>query len=309
MKHTPVLVRELVELWQPKDGDRLLDATLGLGGHTRAFLEASGPSGSVVGLDADEAALVQARQNLAEFGSRVQYIHRNFSQVKDLEIGGGILFSHVLFDLGLGSHQIDDPSRGFSFVSSGPLLMKYGQVEKLPPAQLSWLNHLERTLGHLPEAVEILAVAQAAQLEELISHYGEERFASWIAQAIKRREAVPITAVELTQLIARAVPPGYERGRINPATRTFQALRLAVNRELEVLQAALPQALELLTPGGILTVISFHSLEDRIVKQFMRSRQETNLTILTKHPIRAEPDERQRNPRARSAKLRAARKV
>lgn len=318
MTHLPVLVAELLDIWRPKTGDRLLDATLGLGGHARAFLEASLPAGMVVGLEADEEALAQAKHSLAEFGERVIYVHGNFSQLKDLVAhamglrqGGEILqsFSHVHFDLGVGSHQLADPARGFSFHSSGPLLMKYGQVEDFPPSNLAWLNQITGQIGHLPEAVEILAVASADQLAELIRLYGEERYSQRIAQAIKESAQVPVRAAQLADLIAQAVPAGYERGRIHPATRTFQALRLAVNRELEALQAALPQALGCLAPGGWLTVISFHSLEDRLVKWFLRQHQRQKLTIVTKRPLRAGEVERQANPRARGAKLRAARKM
>lgn len=314
-----------MHLLQPKPGDVLLDATVGQGGHAQAYLDATAPDGKVVGLDADAQALTQAKENLAKVGERVQFLNQNFaslthsinsgstpSQVeglKDSLTGGGIVpsrFSHILFDLGLGSHQLADKSRGFSFASHGPLVMAYGELKQLPLSQLQPLNWLEKKLGYPPDAADIIQFLSEGELSELIRHYGEERYASRIARALKRTP--PLTSAQaLAQVIAGAVPATYEHGRINSATRTFQALRLAVNRELEALQAALPQAVALLHPGGVLAVISFHSLEDRIVKNFFRDHKDA-LEILTIKPITATDEEISRNPRSRSAKLRAVRK-
>lgn len=300
-KHQPVLVAELVELWQAKSGDRLLDGTLGHGGHARAFLEASRPAGTVVGFDADERAVQQARQNLAEFGKRAICHVGNYSQ---LPASGQ--FSHVVLDLGIGSHQLADPARGFSFQSTGPLMMRYATTPEVPPAELQPIQYLEKRLSYPPDVPEILAGLKVDELALLIRHYGEERYAFRIAHALKRSPQ-PATGHELAERIQQAVPTTYEHGRLHPATRTFQALRLAVNRELEALQLALPKLLAVLTPNGILTVISFHSLEDRIVKNFFKAHRQ-ELTILTRKPLRASPEEIQHNPRARSAKLRAGRR-
>lgn len=296
--HQPVLVAELLELWQAKSGDRLLDGTLGLGGHARAFLEASAPTGTVLGFDVDEQAVSQARQNLASFGDRVTCHVGNYSR---LPATGE--FTHILLDLGIGSHQLGDPTRSFSFQSTGPLTMRYGNTSDVPPAKLQPVRYLEERLGHPPDVSELLRGLKADELAELIRHYGEERYAFRIASALKRSPDLT-TGLALAERIREAVPATYEHGRLHPATRTFQALRLAVNRELEAVQLALPRMTTLLKPLGMLTVISFHSLEDRIVKNFFKAHR-TEFTILTKKPIRPSPAETQHNPRARSAKLRA----
>lgn len=314
MTHVPVLTAEILTHLQPTPQDTLLDATLGLGGHAAAYLEATAPTGRVVGLEADERALAAARRRLARYGNRVIFVHANFASLKDSVTGGGILpprkrqppavlFTHILFDLGVGSHQLADPGRGFSFRRTAPLTMQYG----IPPAvsaQLEALNWLERRLGYLPDARDIIAGLPAGELAVLIRHYGEERYAGRIARALKRSPQ-PETASQVAERIAHAVPAGYEHGRLHPATRTFQALRLAANRELEALAAALPEAVALLAPGGIIAVISFHSLEDRIVKHFFKEHE--HLTVITKKPITATASEKAVNPRSRSAKLRFAR--
>lgn len=297
-KHQPVLVAELLKFWQAKPGDRLLDGTLGLGGHTRAFLEATAPTGTAVSFDVDEQAVNQARQHLASFGDRVVCHVGNYSR---LNVTGR--FTHFLLDLGVGSHQLADPTRGFSFHSTGPLTMRYATNHEVPAAELQPIQYLEKRLGYPPDVPELLRGLKVDELALLIRHYGEERFAFRIAAALKKSPP-PATGRMLAERIQEAVPTSYKHGRLHPATRTFQALRLAVNRELETLQLALPQALTLLTTGGILTVISFHSLEDRIVKNFFKThRNEFNL--LTKKPTCSPPEEIQQNPRARSAKLRA----
>ncbi|MFH1353667.1 MAG: 16S rRNA (cytosine(1402)-N(4))-methyltransferase RsmH [bacterium] len=309
MTHRPVLTEEILALFQLKSGGRLLDATLGHGGHTAAYLTVASGS-TVVGLDADPRALNQAKQNLKQFGDRVTYLHANFANLQDSLTGGGILppkFSHILFDLGLGSHQLADTRRGFSFQSSGPLSMRYGELRHMPDSHLTAVNHLTERLGHYPDAIELIMGLTPEQLAELIRFYGEERYARRIAAAIKSAPGPLRDAAALAQVIASSTKTGYERGRIHSATRTFQALRLAVNRELEALEVVLPQAVDLLETKGVLAVISFHSLEDRIVKYFFR--QHENLEVLTKRPVTASQEEITNNPRARSAKLRAARLI
>ncbi len=307
-----------MNVFSPTPASHLLDATVGHGGHTRAYLEGTSADSTAVGLDADREALKMAAENLAEFGNRVQLVCANFANMKDSLLGGGILphpptggspplFHHILFDLGIGSHQLADPNRGFSFASGAELGMAYGELAALPPAKVAALNALQNHRGYLPDVSDILSGLTAADLAEVIRFYGEERYAERIARALK--QSLPISsAKELAHLITDAVPGSYEHGRIHPATRTFQALRIATNRELEALEVALPQALDLLLPQGVLAVISFHSLEDRIVKNFVRQHKDA-LEILTKKPTRAGQAEIQRNPRSRSAKLRAARKT
>lgn len=315
--HIPVVVQEVLQLFSPQPGDCLLDATVGHGGHAQAYLEATSPDGTVIGLDADEQALTVARQRLMKYGARVRLIHANFGELNDALKRGGMVEEgersfhamsphHILFDLGLGSHQLSDSARGFSFTSSGPLRMAYGELKALPPAHVQALNALERHLGYLPDVSELLTGLSVRDFAHVIRFYGEERYAEAVAHALKR--SLPITtSEELARVIAEAVPQGYEHGRIHPATRTFQALRLAVNRELETLEAALPEALALLPGSGVIAVISFHSLEDRIVKNFFRTHRD-ELEVLTKKPLRASEAEIKQNPRSRSAKLRAARK-
>ena len=323
--HEPVLLNEVIEQFQPQAGDWLLDCTLGHGGHSAAYLD-SAPGTQVVGLDADATALAAAKSKLALYGDRVHYKEGTFAQLQDLVLahsmgsgqGGEVLnspgqptgFSHVLFDLGIGSHQLADQTRGFSFASRGPLLMRYAganqvqPAQQLPPAELASLNMLEARLGQPPEALDIIRQLSREELAEVLRHYGEEHRARPIAEAIKREARHIDTGHDVAAVIEELAP---RRGKIHPATKTFQALRLAVNRELETLAVALPQAVAVLKPEGRLAVISFHSLEDRLTKQFFR--REPRLTVLTKKPIVATRAEVSQNSRARSAKLRVAIKI
>lgn len=317
-EHTPVLVQEVLGVLEPKPGSILLDATLGHGGHAKAFLEAAGDSSRVIGVDADPEALAVAKQTLAEFGDRVSYVQGNFFSLPDTKV------TAILFDLGIGSHQIADSSRGFSFSSEAPLTMSYGEAEEFPPAKLSAINDLTQRLGHYPDAHEILDYLPPLAIADMVRMYGEERYAGVVANAIV--EGRPFSSARsLAHAIENAVPKSYEKGRIHPATRTFQALRIAVNRELEVLEAVLPKAIDRLEVGGVIAVISFHSLEDRIVKRLFKKEakqcicppqqpvctcnHKARLEILTKRPVVAGEEERSANPRSRSAKLRAARKI
>jgi len=316
MIHTPVLVQAILDLFQPNQSSRLLDATIGTGGHTKAFLTAAGLGATAVGLDADAKALSVARQELAAYGDQITYLHTNFANLKDSLLGGGILqgddstlinrppvgFTHILFDLGIGSHQLADDDRGFSFNGEGPLDMSYGQLRSLPEADLAAINHLTEYVGHYPNVAELIIGLAVKDLADTLRHYGEERFSQRIAQALHQANE-PRSAREMADIVAGAVPSKYDGGRLHPATRTFQALRLAVNRELEAVAQALPQAKDCLSKKGIIAVISWHSLEDRLVKRFFR---DSDLTVLTKKPIRPKQAEISSNPRSRSAKLRAA---
>lgn len=291
-RHVPVLLDAVLAGLHPEAGGRYVDATLGGGGHTAAILQASSPDGKVLGIDTDTDALMAAGEALAQFGGRVQLTHGNFRNIAELARSHGFdSVDGILIDLGVSSYQLDTPERGFSFLTDGPLDMRLDQTEGQSAAEL-----IQRT--------------SETDLANLIYRYGEERASRKIARFLaeaRRREPISTTG-ELAAIVSRAL--GGQRGRIHPATRTFQALRIAVNRELESLELALPQAVELLKPGGTLAVISFHSLEDRIVKLFFRSEAGPagQLQIVTKKPIEADEDEQRSNPRSRSAKLRIARK-
>ncbi|MEM8884599.1 MAG: 16S rRNA (cytosine(1402)-N(4))-methyltransferase RsmH [Planctomycetota bacterium] len=279
MEHTPVLVAEVLE-HLPDRCELLVDGTLGLGGHARAFLE-SFPGGQVFGMDRDSEVLVEARSRLEEFGDRVQTAHAPFREVGEHAPDDA---DAILFDFGVSSVQLDTPERGFSFRHDGPLDMRMDRSQGESAAEL---------LRHIPER----------ELADLLFELGGERGSRRIAKAIvqeRRRNRIETTG-QLAAIVRRA---GGPRGRIDPATRTFQALRMAVNDELGQIQAALESSASLLRPGGRLLAISFHSGEDRIVKEAFRS--DPRLTRVTKKPLQASTDERRSNPRARSAKLRVA---
>lgn len=301
-EHEPVLLEEVLAALAPRSGGRYIDGTIGSGGHARAVLDHSAPDGRLLGIDLDPIAVAQARRALAEYGDRLVLLQGNFAAIG--EIAQQYNFAPVdgiLFDLGLSSLQLEAPERGFSFQVDGPLDMRFDPQ-------------------HGPSACDLVNGLPESELADIIYRYGEERRARRIARAIV--EARPLrTTGELAHLVARIVK---RSGGIHPATRTFQALRIAVNRELENLERALPAAVDLLAEGGILAVISFHSLEDRIVKRFFVEQakgcvcppqlpvcacgREPRLRILTRKPIRPSAAEVERNPRSRSARLRVARR-
>jgi 16S rRNA (cytosine1402-N4)-methyltransferase len=281
--HRPVLADEVVELLG--EADVVMDLTVGAGGHAAALLEAG--VGRVVGVDRDLQAVAEASARLASYGPRFRAHRARFSKVSEVaaeegarEVGG------VLYDLGVSSGHLDHPERGFSYRAEGPLDMR------MDPAG--------------PTAADVVNGYPQEDLERVIGELGEERFAGRIARAIVRaRSRAPLrTTRELGAVVAAAVP--RRRGGPHPARRTFQAIRIEVNRELEELSASLPRAAQLLGPGGRLVVIAYHSLEDRIVKRFLRDDE--RLEVLTKKPVRPSQAEARRNPRARSAKLRAGRR-
>ena len=294
--HLPVMPAEVLSWLKPRDGEIFLDCTVGYCGHASEILAASGPSGVVVGIDRDMEAIESGRQRLQEFGNRVVLVQGHFVDLKGLLGIRGIREVHgALFDLGVSSPQIDDPSRGFSFQAEGPLDMR-----------------MDRSSG--ATAADIVNGTDEVDLANMIYQFGEERYSRRIARAIVRvRVERPFTTTsELASVIESAVPGHYRHGRIHCATRTFQALRIAVNQELDHLEPALRNASDLLAPGGRLCVISFHSLEDRIVKQTFRALSvETGgeLEILTKRPQLPTEEEIRRNPRSRSAKLRVIQRI
>ena len=286
--HEPVLVAEALDQLEPSRGGLFVDCTLGLGGHARALLDAG--ASQLVGIDRDPAALAIARQSLAPYGDRVQFVHGDYRALDAvLDNRGVTAVNGILADLGVSSMQLDAPDRGVSFRRDEPLDMR-----------------MDTSSGQT--AAQALATVDEQTLANVIYEFGEERHARRVARAIlaARNEAPIETTGRLADVVRRAIPrKGYSR--IDPATRTFQAIRIWVNRELEGLDAFLGHAADRLAPGGRLAVITFHSLEDRIVKHTFRALQsDGRLTIRTKRPIVPAEAEVERNPRARSAKLRAA---
>jgi len=288
--HIPVLQKEVLEYLDPKPNENFIDATVGEAGHTVAILEKNQPRGKVLGIEWDPELY---KKLLKSDIDRLTLVNDSFVNLK--EIVKRVKFrqlSGILFDLGLSSWHLEESGRGFSFLKNEPLDMRYNPQNSLT-------------------AEKIVNYWAASEIEKILKTYGEERFAPRIAETfVSFRRIKPIkTTLQLVEIIKKTVPSWYQHKKIHFATRTFQALRIAVNDELNNLEKTLPQAIEILKPGGRLVVISFHSLEDRIVKNFLKEKSKENiLKILTKKPIRPSGEEIIKNPRSRSAKLRAAQK-
>ncbi|MCL4528725.1 MAG: 16S rRNA (cytosine(1402)-N(4))-methyltransferase RsmH [Chloroflexi bacterium] len=301
--HQPVLYKEIIHALQPKSPGRYIDGTIGAGGHARGVLEACAPDGCLLGFDLDPQALALARETLAPYGKRVTLVQASYDSL--IEVMRGIGWDSadgILLDLGLSSMQLDTPERGFSIQHEALLDMRFN-----PDAGLT--------------AAQLVNTASEAELADMFFRYGEEPRAKRIAKMII--EARPLTTTTQLAEIAKRVYPSHSR--IHPATRIFQALRIAVNNELAVVENALPKAVSALHPGGRLAVISFHSLEDRIVKDFFRSASQDQinppyeqiyeverkaiLKVINRKPITPSEEEIKANPRARSAKLRVAEKL
>jgi 16S rRNA (cytosine1402-N4)-methyltransferase len=305
--HTPVLLTATLDALQLRSGGQYVDATLGGGGHAEKILELTGPDGRLLGIDADPAALRAGSARLARFGDRVVLAQSYFDRLAEIAAEHAIAAADgILFDLGVSSPQLDEPERGFSFRYDAPLDMRFGP-------------------GAGRRASELVNELTAEELQLLFQELGEERNARRVAREIvAARARRPIRTTGELAAIVSAAKRG-PRERIHPATRVFQALRMAVNDELGRLRRALPQALELLGKGGRLAVISFHSGEDRVVKQFMQAEargcicppetpicicgHEPRLRIVTRRPIKASQTETAENPRARSAKLRVVERL
>ena len=282
--HVPVLLDEVLGYLDMKTGGTYIDATVGFGGHSRALAQRLQPGeGRLIGIDQDEEALSAAREELKEF-PQVELVAGNFEDIREIALGlKAREVDGILMDLGVSTHQLLSDERGFGFMSPAPLDMRMSRSGDLTAAEL---------VNRLPEK----------QLADLIYRFGEEHRSRAVARAIVRARPIQ-TARDLASVISGALG---RRGRSHPATRTFQALRIAVNRELEVLQTAVRAALSLLKAGGRLCVISYHSLEDRIVKDEFRVARSEGMNILTPKPVVPSREECRRNPRARSAKLRVA---
>ena len=301
--HIPVLYQDIIHALQPRSGGSYLDCTLGAGGHAQGILEVSQPDGKLLGLDLDPQAITIAKDRLTHFGERVSIEQASYVDLgRVLESIGWISVDGIVFDLGVSSMQFDTPERGFSFQLDAPLDMRFSPDNPVSAAEL--VNQMSE-----------------AELAEIIFRYGEDRNARRIARAIVRARPLETTK----QLAAVVAGTGGSKDHLHPATRTFQALRIAVNEELKSIEAALPQAVQALDPGGRLAVISFHSLEDRIVKDYFKKESadclcpprqpqctcghKAILKKVTRKPIIPAETEIAENPRARSAKLRIAEKI
>lgn len=303
------MAAEVLQYLAPRSGGVYLDGTLGAGGHSELILEASGPDGLVYGIDRDPSALAAASQRLERFGNRFRPLRGSFGDLADLLASQGVgTIDGLVLDLGVSSPQLDRAERGFSFRADGPLDMR------MDPSQGDTAADLVNSLSE-------------RELERAIKEYGEERWARKIAQRIvtARQERPFETTLQLAELVERTIPRRFQEDRIHPATRTFQGLRILVNSELEQVEQGLQAGIEMVRPGGRLVVISFHSLEDRIVKQRLRDAasgcrcprqlpqcvcgQKPLLRVLTSRPVMAGDAELAENPRSRSAKLRAAERL
>ena len=307
--HIPVLYREIMDIMAPKAGETFVDCTLGGGGHSKGFLERTAPDGRLIGIDQDLEALAAAKKNLAQFGERVRYIHSNYENLSEIlaaEAPEGV--DGILFDIGVSSHQLDDAERGFSYMHDAPLDMRMDQTRDF-------------------SAYEVVNRYSEDELYRIIREYGEENWAKRIAQFIveKRKIKAIETTGELVEVIKAAIPKKARMDGSHPAKRTFQAIRIEVNGELEVLEKTIEQAVKNLKKGGRLGIISFHSLEDRIVKEKFKyltakcicppempiccCNKVAEVKILTKKPVVAQADELESNSRAKSAKFRAVEKI
>lgn len=308
-RHTPVLRDRLVELLAPalsEPGSVYVDATLGMGGHTEAVLTAC-PQARAIGIDRDTEALALASERLAPFGDRFTGVHAVYDEIGEVIAGHGVRADAVLFDLGVSSLQLDEAERGFAYAQDAPLDMRMDQTSGLT-------------------AADVLNTYDAAELTRILRDFGEERFAGRVTSAIVRaRAAEPFTtSARLVDVLRSAIPAASQRTGGHPAKRTFQALRIEVNRELEAWQAALPQAIEHLALGGRIAVMSYHSLEDRLTKRALAAGATSTtpkglpvelpehaayLRLLTRGAEEASADEQARNPRSASVRLRAAERI
>jgi len=288
--HIPILQKEVIQYLDPKPNENFIDCTIGEAGHALAILEKTEPKGKILGIDADPEQIENCKLKIGNLKKRVTLVCDNYANLREIVKKYKFRPIHgILFDLGMSSWHLEESKRGFSFQRNEPLDMRYNPQNPLT-------------------AEKVVNLWSKSEIDKILREYGEERFAEKIAQEIiNQRKLKPIKRTfQLVEIIKKTTPSWYQHGRISPATRTFQALRIAVNDELENLKEVLPQTLEVLKPEGKLAIISFHSLEDRIAKNFFRD--EKKLKILTKKPLGPTLSEIKINPRSRSAKLRAGSK-
>ena len=287
--HIPVMYREVVDLLNISPGALVVDCTLGLGGHTKMILERMGPQGKVIGIDRDNQSLAIAKENLGPAAGQCEFVHDDFRHIDRILSERGITqVDNILLDLGISSFQLNNPERGFSFKSDGPLDMRMDQESYI-------------------SAYDLINSLSEQEISSILKNFGEERYHHRIARhLVERRTKSPFqTTQELSEAIVRSIPGHYRHQKIHPATRAFQAFRIAVNRELEALEITLDKAVDYLRPGGRICIIAFHSLEDRIVKHKLRSYMQIGkIKLITKKPLRPTNEEVRENSRARSARLR-----
>jgi len=294
--HIPVLLKETIGYLDPKENENFIDATLGQAGHSLEILKRNGPSGKVLGIEQDQEVLKATAETLKDLGyeKRIIIVNDNFVNLKEIvERENFLKVKGIIMDLGVSSWHFEESGRGFTFLKDEPLIMTLDKRKS-------------------PDAKEIINSWSQEDLEKIFRDFGQERFSKRIAENIVlKRKIQPIeTTFELIEIIKKSVPASYERGRINPATRIFMALRIAANQELTNLENALPQSIDILDKGGKLVVISFHSLEDRLVKNIFKTREKQGtVKILTKKPVEAGSEELKINQRSRSAKLRVVQKI
>ena len=289
MIHTPVLTEEVLHYLDPKPSENFIDATIGQGGHAIEILKKNGPDGLLLGIDLDTSQIENSKLTTKEFKKRTILINDSYTNIKGIvEKENFRPVNGILLDLGMSSWQLENSKRGFSFQRNERLDMRYSLTYPLT-------------------AEKIINYYSKAEIEKILKDYGEEKFAKQIAEKIIEKEKTKSieSTYELKEIITKALPQRFQRQKIHPATRTFQALRIAINHELDNLKDFLPKAVEVLSSGGRLAVISFHSLEDRIIKNFFKQKEKENtVKILTKKTVTAGETELSKNPRSRSAKLR-----
>ena len=294
--HIPVMLREVIDYLDPKPGQIIVDATLGTGGHSFEILKRITPGGKLIGIDRDEDSLAICRKRLSEFSSSCEFVHGNFVDLDQiLEKLGIDKIDGIVFDLGISTYQLKDPERGFSFQQEGPLDMRLDKSSYISAYDL--VNNLNES-----------------EISNMLWSFGEERWHNRIARIlVEERRNQPIsTTTQLAALVMRAIPYRYRKGyyRIHPATRTFQAVRIAVNRELEILETAVKKAVAILGKKAKICVISFHSLEDRVIKHTFRALKADGLIdIVTAKPLTPAPSEVIANPSSRSSKFRVAERI
>lgn len=304
--HVPVLLKEVIEVIAPKDGGRYFDGTLGAGGHAKAILDKSAPRGILAGTDLDQHVITGLSKRFSYYGERVCLFNKNYTEIDHIcSILGWESLDGIILDLGMPSFALEDPERGFSFLRKGPLDMRF-------------------SLDNPLNAYKVVNAYPRDKLTWVLSNYGQERFASRIAHAIIKSRPIE-TTIELADVVSSSIPKRFWPRKIHPATKTFQAIRIEVNKEISNLEEFLPKAIDLLSPEGVLAVISFHSLEDRVVKHFFieRSRphnlprglpvlednEKPGFANILKKSVTPSSDEILSNPRARSARLRAVRRL